>query len=115
MSINIGPIIKEAIAMKNMTQKEAAEMLHISPQVLSMYVNNRRTPDLECFISMINVFEIDLKMLVRLADTLSLKSKDILLSYGISRLSDLEKEVLFTFLTTMKIRKALQTTLIQRI
>lgn len=109
MSINIGPIIKEAIEMKNMTQKEAAKLLHISPQVLSMYINNRRTPDLECVISMINVFEMDLKMLARLADILSLKSKDLLLTYGISKLSDLEKEFLFILITTAEIRKTLQT------
>lgn len=102
MTIKLGSLIKEAITMNNLTQKEAAKKLNISPQSLSMYVNDHRTPDLQCFIAMINTFHINFDLLVKMGDVLSLSSKDILLYFAINELSNSEKEKLFIMITILK-------------
>lgn len=102
MTIKLGSLIKEAIIMNNLTQKEAAKKLNISPQSLSMYVNNHRTPDILCFISMINTLHINLDLLIKMGDVLSLSSKDILLFFAINELSNSEKEKLFIMISILR-------------
>lgn len=102
MEIKLGSFIKEAIALNNITQKEAAKKLNISPQSLSMYINNRRMPDIAGFITMINTLGINLAMLIEMRDIFTLSSKDVLLLYAINELSDNEKELLFIFINVIR-------------
>lgn len=102
MEIKLGPLIKEAIALNNITQKEAARKLNISPQSLSMYVNNHRMPDIASFISMINTLDINLGMLIKMRDIFSTNSKDVLLMYAIREMNDNEKELLFMISTLIR-------------
>ena len=50
---NFGELIKQAIIEQNLTQREVADRIHVSPQTLSAYVNNRRSPSLQCFIDLV--------------------------------------------------------------
>lgn len=56
---DIGGIIKQSIIEHNLTQKQVAEMVHISPQTLSSFVNNRRTPNLECFFDLVDLLDLN--------------------------------------------------------
>lgn len=52
---NFGELIKQAIIEQNLTQREVADRIHVSPQTLSAYVNNRRSPSLQCFIDLVDL------------------------------------------------------------
>lgn len=56
---NLGEIIRQAIIEHDMTQKEVAKILHISPQTLSSYINNRRIPSLECFFDLVDLLDLN--------------------------------------------------------
>ena len=49
-----GEYLNQQIHMRNMTQKEVAELLHVSPQTVNNYVLNKRVPDLDMIIQMKN-------------------------------------------------------------
>lgn len=53
MRKDFGTILKEALTKNNYKQKDIAEKLNISPQTMSHYINNKRLPQLDCFLSMV--------------------------------------------------------------
>ncbi len=56
---SFGAYLYHVIRMKSMTQKEAAELLHISPQALNNYIQNKRYPDMETMVHILKVFHLD--------------------------------------------------------
>lgn len=56
---SFGAYLYHVIRMKNMTQKEAAKLLHISPQTLNNYILDKRYPDMEMMIHILKVFHLD--------------------------------------------------------
>lgn len=56
---NLGDVLKDAIFLKNMSQKQVAQILNIAPQTLNSYLNNHRLPDLKIFCHLVKLLEID--------------------------------------------------------
>lgn len=69
MKKSLGDMIRSAIDMRDMTQKEAAGALNISPQALSSYIRNTRSPDIETLCRIMRYFNMDAN------DTLQLQLK----------------------------------------
>lgn len=59
----IGGFLRYAIMSKNMTQKQVAKKLNVTPQSLSSYVTGKRNPSLECFFDMIELLDLDMLFL----------------------------------------------------
>lgn len=55
---DIGGILKNAMSLHDLTQRDVAKILHISPQALNSYVNNRRRPNLDCFLQLIELLDL---------------------------------------------------------
>lgn len=64
--LNFGAYLHQVIRMRNMTQKEAAERLHISPQTLNNYIQNKRLPDMDTLIHILRVFHLDANRIFQL-------------------------------------------------
>lgn len=58
--------LNQAIKRRNLTQKEAAKLIHISPQTLSNYLLHKRTPDLKTMIHIMQVFHMDANRIFQL-------------------------------------------------
>lgn len=99
MAIEIGELIKTAIKERNMTQKQVAEELHISPQALSNIVTNKRTPNLDCFFELIDLLGIDGHLFCpNLYDRAYINK---LLDKKISTLSFEQKQLLYLFVNLL--------------
>lgn len=94
----LGRIIREAILIQGLTQKQAAFVLNISPQTLSSYINDRRQPNIECFIKMIQLFGIDFSILFSPIPNDSIHQKDIILYYLIKQMDEKGKDVMIDML-----------------
>ncbi|MCI8541472.1 MAG: helix-turn-helix transcriptional regulator [Erysipelotrichaceae bacterium] len=62
-----GEYLNQQIHMRNMTQKEVAELLHVSPQTVNNYVLNKRVPDLDMIIQIIDLFHMDINKVFHLS------------------------------------------------
>lgn len=60
MEHTFGECLLQAIQSRNLTQKEAAKKLSISPQALNNYILNKRTPDLHTLSHILDVFSLTL-------------------------------------------------------
>ena len=59
MSTTFGECLLQAIQIRNLSQKEAAKMLNLSPQTLNNYILNKRTPDLQTLSHILEVFPME--------------------------------------------------------
>lgn len=91
---HLGDIIKESIYRKNMTQKQVAKLLHISPQTLSNFVSNRRLPNLELFVQIAQLLDLDVDYALGLNNHIGEDSFDIFIATAIKHLSHDQKELL---------------------
>lgn len=57
--MNLGEYLRFAIQRKDKTQKEIASTLYIAPQTLNGYLQNRRYPDYQTMVKIINELELD--------------------------------------------------------
>lgn len=73
MKKQLGDMIRSAIDMKDMSQKEAAEALNISPQALSSYIRNTRSPDIETLRHIMQFFNMDANVTLQLHTNLKAK------------------------------------------
>lgn len=90
MNKTFGYYLKMAILKNNLTQKEAAARLHLSPQALSNYILDKRIPDMETMIHILQVFHMDANLIFQI------KGKSMLLdekeSALITRFRTLEED-----------------------
>ena len=97
--MKIGNILKVAIKSRNMTQNQVAKELHISPQVLSNYVTDKRTPHLECFFDLIDLLDLEGYFIYpHLSDKAYLNTY---LTKSIKSLTFQQKQVLYLILRLM--------------
>ncbi len=59
METTFGEYLLAAIQMRNLSQKEAARILNLSPQTLNNYILNKRTPDLYTLSHILEVFPLE--------------------------------------------------------
>lgn len=83
MELTFGEYLSKVLHYHNLSQKQAAALLHITPQTLSNYILNKRIPDMNTLRHIIRYFHID-------ANQLFHGSKSI----GIANLSHDELELL---------------------
>ena len=62
--MNFGEIIRSFRTTNNMTQKELADKLSISPSTIGMYEQGRREPDLDTITKLADVFDISIDYLL---------------------------------------------------
>lgn len=62
----IGDHILSAIEMANMSQKDAAIALNVSPQALNNYVHNKRTPDVDTLCYIMRYFHMDANVVLNI-------------------------------------------------
>lgn len=60
----IGDTLRSMRTLKQMTQKELADRLSISPSTIGMYEQNRRTPDIDTLTKMAKVFDTSVDFLL---------------------------------------------------
>ncbi len=61
---NLGNQIQSALELHNLTQKEAAKKLHISPQALNSYIKNRRCPHIHVLCDIAHLLKLDVNTLL---------------------------------------------------
>lgn len=59
MTINYLEIIKEALLLNNMTQKQLAEQLHLSPQTINSLIQGRTAMKLDDFFKISELLNLD--------------------------------------------------------
>lgn len=59
MTINYLEIIKEALLLNNMTQKQLAEQLHLSPQTINSMIQGRTAMKLDDFFKISELLNLD--------------------------------------------------------
>ncbi|MDO5147672.1 MAG: helix-turn-helix transcriptional regulator [Eubacteriales bacterium] len=62
--MNLGETIRSFRAANDMTQKELADKLSISPSTIGMYEQGRRVPDLDTISKIANVFNVTVGYLI---------------------------------------------------
>lgn len=102
--MNIGNKIIDLIADNDITQKELALKLGISPATLNGYIKNRREPDCETIVKIASYFNVSCDFLLgntsvgsnldKLSPYLIGKEKTLLNSYG--QLSEKNKDLLLS-------------------
>ena len=78
---DIGTSIRHYREINDLTQKELADKLSISPSTIGMYEQNRRIPDITTLTNMSKIFNIPLDTLVG-ANYLTSSSKDKSTGHG---------------------------------
>jgi len=63
MEHTFGEYLSKVLQYHNLSQKQAASLLHISPQALSNYILNKRIPDMDTLAHIIRFFHIDANQL----------------------------------------------------
>lgn len=66
MFIDIGCAIKEGIVLNNMTQKEVAKAIHVSPQTMSCFILNHRTPHIYDLVAIVQLLHLDIRIVLDL-------------------------------------------------
>lgn len=63
MELSFGEYLSKVLCYHNLTQKQAAALLHISPQALSNYILDKRVPSMETVCHIVRYFHIDANQL----------------------------------------------------
>ena len=64
----VGDLIKKHRVLKELTQKELADLLDVSPSTVGMYEQNRRIPDAEILVKISNIFNVTVDYLLGNSD-----------------------------------------------
>lgn len=62
----LGDVIQSALEMRDLTQKQAADDLNITPQTFNSYVKNHRYPDMDVLRSIAIYLELDMNSILGL-------------------------------------------------
>lgn len=103
---NLGEQIQKALELHNLTQKEAAKQLHISPQSLNSYIKNRRYPSFYVLCDLIHFLNLDVDILfnkAKYSTTHKIYNEEEQEILNIFRTLDTDyKNLLFLFLSLLK-------------
>ena len=67
--MKIGGRIKELRLLNNLTQKELANKLGLTPKMISFYENSERTPPIDIILKLVSIFDVSSDYLLGLADS----------------------------------------------
>lgn len=98
MRREFGTYIRSGIEEKNMTQKQVANKLNISPQTLNSYIKNRRVPNIDCLCDLIEILNLDLYRLLDIPTKIKKTSIEHKLLQRFKKLTNEQKKCLFTML-----------------
>lgn len=59
MEFSFGDYLKQTILLSNLSQRQAAKLLHISPQAFHNYIANKRIPDMKTMAHIMQFFHMD--------------------------------------------------------
>lgn len=62
----LGDVIQSALEMRDLTQKQAADDLNITPQTFNSYVKNHRYPDMDVLRSIAIYLDLDMNSILGL-------------------------------------------------
>lgn len=94
---NYGEIIKKALAINNMTQKQLAKKLHLSPQTINSLLRGRTSIRLDDFFMIAEVLHLDPCKILNDKDE-ETKAIDAYLSATIRKLDDYQRELILALL-----------------
>lgn len=77
--MKLGEIIKELLEQNNITQKQLADALHISPSTLGNYIQNTREPDYKTLIQIADHFHVTVDFLLDHSSSCGLSHSEELL------------------------------------
>lgn len=96
MKKKLGDMIRFAIEMKDMKQKDVALALNMSPQALSSYIQNTRMPDIETLVHIMVYLNMDanetLQMTTNLKTRIIMDFKEEIIIRNYRRLDKEHKE-----------------------
>lgn len=90
--MKLGEIIKELLEQHNITQKQLAETLDISPSALGNYIQCRREPDYNTLICIADFFHVTIDYLLNHTAVSALSHDEELLLHIFRSLSAEQKE-----------------------
>jgi len=90
--MKLGEIIKELLEQQNITQKQLAENLDISPSALGNYIQCRREPDYSTLIHIADFFHVTTDFLLNHMTTSNLSHDEELLLHIFRSLSADQRE-----------------------
>lgn len=67
--MKIGGRIKELRLLNNLTQKELANKLGLTPKMISFYENSERTPPIDIILKLVSIFDVSSDYLLGLTDS----------------------------------------------
>ena len=121
----IGDKLKNLRKRKNITQKDIADYLGVSPSAIGLYEQNRREPDLETVKKIADFFNVSVDYLLDRTDKRNIDTSndvderlhkvmqelgpDVLLAfYDLPNMTDEEKENVITLLEGIKAKREKQ-------
>ena len=96
MIYGLGERLQEQRLLQNLSQKEVADIINVSPSIVSNYERSERVPSLEILVSLARLFHCSTDYL------LGFQSNDNDNTLNVSMLSMEQKAVLQHFLTSLK-------------
>jgi transcriptional regulator with XRE-family HTH domain len=96
MIYGLGERLQQQRQLKNLSQKQVAEAINVSPSVVSNYENGERTPSLESLVSLARLFQCSTDYL------LGFEKIEISQSINASMLDDKQLLLLQHFLDALK-------------
>ncbi len=90
--MKLGEILKELLEQHNMTQKQLAKELNITPSALGNYIQNIREPDYSTLIRIADYFEVTTDFLLNRSGNTELTHNEELLLHIFRSLSNEQKE-----------------------
>ena len=96
MIYGLGERLQEQRLLQNLSQKEVADIINVSPSIVSNYERSERVPSLEILVSLARLFHCSTDYL------LGFQSNDNDHTLNVSMLSMEQKALLQHFLTSLK-------------
>lgn len=91
-NMKFGEILKELLEQHNLSQKQLAESLNMSPSALSNYIQGIREPDYNTLILIANYFDVTTDFLLNHPHELNFSHSEELLIHIFRSLTDDQKE-----------------------
>lgn len=96
MIYGLGERLREQRMLKNLSQKEVADIINVSPSIVSNYERSERVPSLEILVSLARLYQCSTDYLLGFQTAESDNTLDV------SMLSREQKMLLQKLLSTMK-------------
>lgn len=90
--MKFGTILKELLSMQDMTQKQLAAALNLSPSALGNYIQGSREPDYETLIRIADYFHVTIDFLLDHSGEPPISRKERLLLSIFRHLTDDQQE-----------------------